>query len=237
MKDTKNNLFIPAAIIIAGALIAAGIYFSGGVGGSGTQAQGPTGPSAAELARNVKPVSADDHSVGNPATASVIVIEYSDLECPFCKTFHATMRQLMDTYQSGGKVAWVYRHFPLNIHPKAANEALAAECVASLGGNDAFWKFIDRVFEVTPSNNQLDPAELPKLAKDAGVDATKFDTCMSSATYKQKIDASIQDAMKAGGDGTPFSIIISKQGDIIPLAGAYPFEDVKQIIDSLLAKN
>lgn len=236
MKETKNNLLVPAAIIIAGALIAGGIYFGGGARGSGTPTQGPSGPSAEELAKNVKPVSDDDHILGNLQTASVIVVEYSDLECPFCKTFHATMHQIMTTYKSGGKVAWVYRHFPLNIHPKATNEALASECVASLGGNDAFWKFIDRVFEVTPSNNQLDPAELPKLAKAAGVDVTKFDTCMSSGTYKQKIDASIQDAMKAGGDGTPFSIIISKQGDVIPLVGAYPFEDVKQIIDSLLAK-
>jgi len=237
MKDTKNNFFVPAAIIIAGALIAGGIYFGGGARSAGTQAEGPTGPSAEELAKNVKPVSAEDHSIGNPATASVVVVGYSDLECPFCKTFHATMRQLMETYQGGGKVAWVYRHFPLNIHPKAANEALAAECVASLGGNDAFWKFVDRIFEITPSNNQLDPAELPKLAKEVGVDATKFNTCMTSATYKQNIDASIQDAINAGGDGTPFSVIISKQGDVIPLVGAYPFEDVKQIIDSLLAKN
>ncbi|MCR4329103.1 MAG: DsbA family protein [Candidatus Roizmanbacteria bacterium] len=236
MKDTKNNFLVPAAIIIAGALIAGGIYFGGGARGTSNQAQGPNGPSAEELAKNAKPISSDDHSIGNPATASVVIIEYSDLECPFCKTFHTTMQKLMDTYKDGGKVAWVYRHFPLNIHPKAATEALATECVASLAGNDAFWQYTNRIFEITPSNNQLDLAELPKLAKEVGVDPTKFDACMKAATYKQKIDASTQDAVNAGGDGTPFSIIISKKGDVIPLVGAYPFEDVKQIIDSLLAK-
>lgn len=234
MNETKNNLLVPAAIIIAGALIAAGIYFGGGLPSTGGQA-GPTGPSPEELAKKVPPVTAADHIIGDPK-AQVVIIEYSDLECPFCKTFHVTLQQLMSDYKSGGKVAWVYRHFPLNIHPKAANEALAAECVASLGGNDAFWKFIDGVFAVTPSNNQLDPAELPKIAKEVGVDGVKFDACMKAATYKQKIDASIQDAVKAGGDGTPFSVIVSTKGDFIPLVGAYSLEEVKQVVDGLLAK-
>lgn len=235
MNETKNNFFVPGAIIIAGALIAAGIYFGGGISSNGGESQEPTGPSAEELAKNVKPVSADDHIIGN-AKAQVIVIEYSDLECPFCKTFHVTMQQIMDTYEDGGKVAWVYRHFPLNIHPKAATEALATECVASLGGNDAFWKYTNKIFEITPSNNQLDLAELPKLAKEVGVDVQKFDDCMNAGTYKQKVDTQMNDAIKAGGDGTPFSIIVGSGGDYIPLVGAYSYEEVKQIIDSLLAK-
>lgn len=235
MNETKNNLFVPAAIIIAGALIAAGIYFSGGIPSGGGQGQEPSGPSAEELAKNVKPVSADDHIIGNPK-AQVVVIEYSDLECPFCKTFHATMQQVMDSYKDGGQVAWVYRHFPLNIHPKAATEALATECVASLGGNDAFWKYTNRLFEITPSNNQLDLAELPKLAKEVGVDTQKFDACMEAGTYKQKVDTQMNDAIAAGGNGTPFSVIVSADGDFIPLVGAYSLEEVKQIIDGLLAK-
>jgi len=235
MNETKNNLLVPVAIIIAGALIAAGIYFGGGLRGTGGQAQVPTGPSPEELAKNVPPVTADDHIIGDPK-AHVVIIEYSDLECPFCKTFHVTLHQLADAYKAEGKVAWVYRHFPLNIHPKAASEALASECVASLGGNDAFWKFIDGVFAVTPSNNQLDPAELPKIARESGVDGAKFDACMKAGTYKQKIDASSNDAVKAGGNGTPFSVIVSTKGDHIPLVGAYSLEEVKQIIDGLLAK-
>ena len=238
MDETKNNLLVPIAIVIAGALIAGGIYFGGGLPNRGGQTDGPTGPSAeelAKLAKNVKPVSADDHIIGDPK-APIIIVEYSDLECPYCKTFHATMQQIMDTYEDEGKVAWVYRHFPLNIHPKAATEALATECVAALWGNDTFWKYTNRIFEITPSNDGLDLAELPKLAKEVGVDTTKFDACMKAGTYKQKIDAQMKDAINTGGNGTPFIVIISTKDDPIPLVGAYSYEEIKQIVDGLLAK-
>ncbi len=78
-----------------------------------------------------------DHIRGNP-DAPVTLVEYSDFECPFCKRFHPTVKRIVDEY--GGRVRWVYRHFPLDeIHPvKARREAAAAECAAELGGNDAF---------------------------------------------------------------------------------------------------
>ena len=107
-------------------------------------------------AKAMRPVSKDsDHIRGNPA-APVTLVEYSDFECPFCKRFHTTAKRLVD--ESGGRVKWVYRHFPLDeLHPvKARQEAVASECAAELGGNDAFWKFADRLYELTPSNNKTD---------------------------------------------------------------------------------
>lgn len=105
------------------------------------------------------PVTAADHIRGD-INAPVKVVLYSDLECPFCKRFHGTMQDIMKAY-STDKVAWVFRPFPIaQLHPKAVKEAEAAECAAEIGGNDAFWKFIDKVEEVTPGNNKLDEAKI-----------------------------------------------------------------------------
>lgn len=111
----------------------------------------------------------DDHVLGNP-NADVLIIEYSDTECPFCKQFHETMHQVMDQYGKDGKVAWVYRHSPIDqLHPKARKEAEALECANEQGGNDAFWKYADKLFEITPSNNGLDAAQLPVIAAMIGL--------------------------------------------------------------------
>src|SRR3989344_5485116 len=107
---------------------------------------------------------------GNKLTVPIAIVEYSDLECPFCKTFQKTLHQIMDEYGESGKVAWVYRHFPLaQLHTKAAKEAEATECAAELGGNAAFWKYADRLFEVTPSNNNLELSQLPVIAAEVGL--------------------------------------------------------------------
>ncbi len=103
------------------------------------------------------PVTEKDHISGNPG-AELLIIEYSDPECPFCKKFHETMTQAMNEYGKSGKVAWVYRHFPLDsIHSRARREAEAIECAGELGGNDKFWAYLNKLMEITPSNNQLDP--------------------------------------------------------------------------------
>lgn len=102
---------------------------------------------------NIRGLQPDDHILGNP-DAEIIIVEYSDAECPFCKSFHLTLHQVVDQYQ--GKVAWVYRHWPIpQLHPKAPKEAEAFECAGALGGNDMFWKYADKVLETTRSNNTL----------------------------------------------------------------------------------
>ena len=86
-------------------------------------------------------VTANDHILGD-INAPVVIVEYADLECPFCKRFSGVMKQIVA--ESNGQVAWVYRHWV--VHPGALPKAGAAECVAKLQGNDAFWKYIDLVF-------------------------------------------------------------------------------------------
>lgn len=233
------QISIPMAIIIAGVIIAGAIVYgtksrgdSASVATAPTQQAGVQQPSGNLDAMN--PITSKDHIRGNP-NAPVKIVEYSDTECPFCKRFHPTMKQVMDEYGKSGQVAWVYRHFPLDaLHSKARKEAEATECAAEQGGNDTFWSYLDRLMEVTPSNNGLDPAELPKIAQYVGLDVTKFNECLASGRFAQKVEEEVQNAMATGGNGTPWSIVVGKDGKKYPLSGAQPYASIKQLIDIAL---
>ena len=235
MENTQlQKLATPIAVVIAGALIAGAVFYTSGSSNRaadlGPQDGGqPTGDLEA-----MAPVSSEDHIRGNP-DAPVKIVEYSDTECPFCKRFHTTMQQVIDEYGKNGKVAWVYRHFPLDqLHSKARKEAEATECAAEIGGNDKFWSYLDRLMEITPANNGLDPAELPKIASYVGLDTAKFNECLSSGKYAQKIEEHVQNATATGGNGTPWSIVVSTKGKKYPLSGAQPYASVKQLIELAL---
>lgn len=234
----QSALTIPLAIIIAGALIAAAVYFSNSKGSSSTAGnnQQPQQVQQTGDLEQMKPISKDDHIRGNP-NAPVKIVEYSDFECPFCKRFHDTMKQVMDEYGKDGKVAWVYRHFPLDqLHPvKARKEAVAVECANELGGSDTFWKFADRFYELTPSNNQTDvDTVLPQIAREIGLDVNAFNTCLASGKYDQHIQDEVDNGFKTGGTGTPWSIVLAANGKKYPLSGAQPYTTVKQLIDLAL---
>src|SRR3989344_431940 len=146
--ESIQKFAVPLSILIAGAMIAISLYV---VNSSGA-ASNPT-PSVAEEIRGIVE---SDHGRGNQ-NADIVIVEFSDTECPFCKQFHETMKRVMEEYGSDGKVAWVYRHFPIpSLHPKAQKEAEALECAAEQGGNEVFWKYTDKVYETTQSNNSLD---------------------------------------------------------------------------------
>ena len=185
----------------------------------------------------LRPVSKGrDHIRGDPA-APVTLVEYSDFECPFCKRFHLTAKRLVD--ESKGQLKWVYRHFPLDeLHPgKARKEAVASECAAEIGGNDAFWKFADRFFELTASNNRTDvDAVLPQIASEIGLDKARFASCLASGRHDRRVAEDAQDAAASGGRGTPWSFIVSKSGKAYSLSGAQPYAAVKQLVDLALEK-
>lgn len=237
-QTLAQTLSVPLAIVIAGALIAGALLFGLKDEPQKQVVQNqPNVPApvdtGAKLA-SLTPVSSDDHIRGNP-DAAVKIVEYSDTECPFCKRFHTTLQQVMDEYGDSGKVAWVYRHFPLDqLHSKARKEAEATECAAELGGNDGFWKYLDRLMEVTPANNGLDLAELPKIATFVGLNEAKFNECLNSGKYASKIEAHVQNAVATGGSGTPWSIVVGPNDKKYPLSGAQPYQAVKQLIELAL---
>lgn len=233
-ESKQNNLLIPGSIVIAGLIIGGSLYIglAARTSSSGAQAQQPQQAVTGDL-EQMNSIAASDHIRG-AVNAPVKIVEYSDFECPFCKRFHPTMQRAVAEY--GDKIAWVYRHFPLDsLHSKARKEAVAAECANELGANDAFWKFTDRFFELTPSNNQTDiDTVLPQIAKEIGLDGAKFASCLTSGRYDDHIEENVQNATETGGNGTPWSIVIAKSGKKYPLSGAQSYETVKQLIELAL---
>jgi protein-disulfide isomerase len=204
-KEPNKNLAIPAAIVLAGLIIAVAIFIVRAPAPSVKKDANTQTTSAGNI--NIKAVSAADHILGNP-DAPIIVVEYSDLECPYCKMFEGTMQTIMNTYGKQGQVAWVYRHFI--IHSLAPNEADAAECANAQGGNTVFWNYISDVFATTSSMNNLNPSVLPAIAGELGLDVSKFNSCLSNQTYMNVIQADVTDGTNAGANGTPYSIMILK---------------------------
>jgi protein-disulfide isomerase len=231
-----SSLGIPVAIVIASALIAGAIVFS-----SMQKNTVPTNavlppPQAQETPEvEVAPVTENDHIQGNP-NAPIVIVEYSDYDCPFCKNFHETMNRIMAEYGTTGKIAWVYRHFPLEqLHPNAPKIAEASECVAELGGNDAFWTFSDLVFGERETNAPTNMLKLPDFAAQAGVDKDAYTACVASGKYTQTIADDVQEALATGARGTPYSfLIVGEQQGVIN--GAQPYANVKQMIDTIIAQ-
>ncbi len=242
----NSSAIIAGSILIAGAIIGGAIIYSNGSSGSpgprggGTAAVGDTALSGGEVPEapptvdKLNAVTKADHIRGS-IDAPVIIVEFSDTECPFCKQFHLTMQQAIREY--AGKVAWVYRHFPLDsIHSKARKEAEATECVAEVGGNDRFWTYLDKIFEITPSNNGLSPDELPRIAEQIGLNRKNFEQCLGSGKFAKKIQEHLDDATNSGGRGTPYSIAIAANGKKFVISGAQPYEAVKSVIEAALAE-
>ncbi len=224
----KSQFVLPITIVVAGAMIAGAVFF---VGKSNIKT---TGNGATNVtARSYDPKV--DHILGNPE-APVKIVEYADLECPYCKTFNATMHQIMDYYGQSGKVAWVYRPFPLTqIHKRAAKEAEAAECAADQGGDAAFFKYLDQVYAVTPGEDRLDPAELPKIAQQVGLNVDTFNQCLSSGKFTKKVSDSYNEAISLGAQGTPFTLIMVG-ADAVALQGNQPYDSMRTAIDEVLAQ-
>jgi protein-disulfide isomerase len=232
--ENNKPLSIPIAIVFSGILIAGAVFYTGTIKNVNTNLQPAQVNQGANLLDAMRPISDKDHVRGDK-DAKVVIVEYSDPECPFCKQFHSTLKKIMAEYGDSGQVAWVYRHFPLDqLHPKARHEAVAMECANELGGNDKFWQYADRIYEITPANNGLDPAELPKIAEYIGLDVAKFNECLSSTKFDQYVEADVKNAFATGGNGTPWSIVVAKNAEKYPLSGAQPYEAVKQIVESAI---
>lgn len=224
----RNRHIIPIAVGIAVILIVSALYVTLGKRSAGTDTQKDTLPASV----NIRPIDASDHLLGNP-NAPVVMVEYSDLECPFCKRHHDTLKQIMNEYGKTGQVAWVFRHFPIvQLHSKAPTEALATECATAQGGNTAFWGMLDMIFARTPSNNNLDLKLLPNFAEELKLNRTQFESCLRAAKM-ERIERDFNDAKEAGGQGTPYTVFIV--GDKkLPLVGAQPYPAIKAYIEALL---
>ncbi|MDE2173318.1 MAG: thioredoxin domain-containing protein [Patescibacteria group bacterium] len=222
----KSSSVLPLAIVLGGMIIAGAVYLS--IVQKRSQATIDTGNAAL-----VRPVSVNDHILGNPA-ASVLIVEYTDFDCEFCKSFDETLRQIIANEGADGRVSWVLREFPLTeIHPNAMKHARAAECVAKTAGNDAFWKFTHSLF----ANQPVNPLNYGALAEAAGVQGDAFAACYSNAAANvdARIDADRQNAFAIGARGTPYSLILVAGAAPVVMDGAYSYDAVKSLVDQALA--
>ena len=160
-------------------------------------------------------------------SSDILLIEYSDYECPFCQRFHVTAQALVDS----GEVMWVYRHLPLDFHATAKEGAIIAECVRIDKGVDAFWTYTDSVFSAENPNLET----YKSLARTAGLSDGQIDGCLAPNSNAQKTIAQhLQDTQKMGVRGTPGSFLVNtktKATQSIP--GALPIEEVRGILAAI----
>ncbi|MDO8407648.1 MAG: thioredoxin domain-containing protein [bacterium] len=223
----KPSATLPTAIVLGGVILAGAIYFS--MGG-----QWPSFASRSGDPARVRPVDASDHILGNP-TAPVVIIEYADFDCEYCKDFSSSLNQIIANAGAKGRVAWVYREFPLSeMHPNALAGARAAECAARVGGNDAFWAFADLLFNNQPAN----PSSYGALAKQAGVqNSDAFATCYADAANQvdARISADRKNALLAGASGTPYSLLLVNGKVTQVIDSAYSYDALNQLVTEALA--
>ena len=185
-----------------------------------------------EKLSNIPEVGEDDHIFGSKEAEAYIIV-YDDFECPYCKTFHITLKQAVEDYKD--KVSIVYRQFPLDmLHSKARTEAEATECVAKLAGEEAFWDFVNQLFATTPSNNGFNLDLLPGMVVKAGVDAEEFNACLRNRDTKEIVEKQEEGGNKAGVTGTPGVFLLSSKGQGWALPGAVPQKLLYQYLDKAL---
>jgi protein-disulfide isomerase len=228
-------LLVIAAFML-GSLFTKVQYLEKGIPQAANQGPVAAGDAAAQpqpTVGAVPKVTERDHTRGS-TSPKLVMIEYSDFECPFCKSFHPTMLQVLKDY--GNDIQWVYRHYPLAFHVNAQKEAEASECAYDQGGHDAFWKYTDAIYERTTSNGTgiaLD--SLVPLAGELGLNEATFKECLDSGKFTKYVQDDMAAAQTAGVQGTPNTIILdpkSNTQEVIP--GALPYDQVKAAIDSML---
>lgn len=223
----KNAALVPGAIVLAGALIALAVYVV-------RSEEMPIEPVAD--ATFMRPIAPTDHILGNPE-ALVTVVTYSDIDCAYCKQFQQTMEQLMTEYAEGDEVAWVYRHFPLiHIHENSGTHAHAAECVASIAGERSFWSFIRALHSEAPGSMEFRPSEYATVLPRFDVSQDAFEACMDGNGFDARIAADAGNALEMGATGTPFIVILVKDGEPILVSGALPYQSMKLVIEEALLR-
>lgn len=238
-----------AAILISGSLVFLGIQMGGG--GGDIQDDIRTGietyvkEKEAEYNAGQKPAEPqiqvnsseymDDDPVLGDEDAPVVIVEFSDYQCPYCEIFYSeTYPELKAKYIETGKVKLVYRDFPLSFHAGAYPAALAGECLREQEGDTAYFAFHNKVFEnqeVLEKDPELTRTALADFAVEIGANAEDFNECVASDKYRAEINADMNDGQAIGVSGTPSFLV----GDTL-IVGAQKIDAFDQAISAELAK-
>lgn len=227
IAEEQNPYLIPGAILIAGILIAGAVFYSDNNLSDGVATVGGPGPKVE--------VSADDDPFLGPVNAKVVIIEFSDFQCPFCRSFwRETLSQVKKEYIDSGKsVKFVYRDFPLSFHPMAQKYAESAQCARD---QNKFWPMHDKIFEEQEkfgggTVSAYGIQDIKNWALEIGLNGQTFNQCLDSGKYASEVKKDFDDGVAAGVGGTPTFFINGKS-----LIGSQPFESFKTIIDQELQK-
>lgn len=170
--------------------------------------------------------------------ASVVIVEFSEFQCPFCtRHFKQTMPLIKSNYIDSSKVQYVMRDFPLSFHQNARGAAIAVRCAAEQK-ETAYWAMHDELLE--KGGPSLNTENYKKIAEDLKLDTVKYAKCLEESTIAKKVDEDIAYGQQVGVSGTPAFFIGQIEGDKIVnakrLVGAQPFSNFSRVIDSFLTK-
>ena len=227
----KSTLWKIGTFVFAALLVLS--IFTGGFKGKDNATGGRVNiPDIPSIPTGIASVNAEDYVDDDPyvgdKNAPIVIVEFSDFQCPFCARFRQqTFDQIKSQYIDTGKVKFVYRDFPLHsIHPMAGKAAEASECADDQG---KFWEYHDKIFEGQSVWASSGISVFKQYAQELGLDTKEFNTCLDSGKYKDEVEKDLSDATKTGAQGTPY-FLIGK----IPVSGAQPFSAFQQAIESQL---
>ena len=159
----------------------------------------------------------------------IILLEYSDLQCPFCKRHHdnGTIKSLLAKYD--GKISHSFRNFPLSFHPYALPGANAVLCASDQGGAEMYYKFIDAVFTKDLTAESI----LTDVATDLKLDLAKYNDCMAQKPHAAQITAETNEGQTLFAvSGTPGNVMINTETlEWVAVAGAYPASEFEKTLD------
>lgn len=168
-------------------------------------------------------VAASDPSKG-PADAPIVIVEFSDFQCPFCRQVVPTLQEIEAEYP--GKIRRVFKDFPLASHPEAFKASEAARCAGDQG---RYWDFYTTLFE--NQRNGLEVDDLVRYAGEQNLDVEAFSTCLDASTHAASVQSAFDEGQSYGVAATPTFFINGRE-----LAGAQPFETFRRVIDEELAR-
>lgn len=165
---------------------------------------------------------------GDP-NAPVVIVEFSDFQCPFCGRFqNDSGLQIRENYVKTGKVQFVYKDFPLSFHENAQKAAEAGRCAAEQG---KFWEMHDKMFE---NATTLTATNLKAYAAELGMNAEQFNSCLDSGKFSSDVEANFSEGSRVGVSGTPSFFIGKRDGTGQIIVGAQPYTNFESVIDGLL---